>query len=161
SLRELTKDTRVLRLLDELAALNPWRSLMLIPSQWAIRLTGIAGESPAAFEAGMNEAAEFLGDSRRVSIEEFWSAAEAVLRLSPLRIPDRRRNVVHVLSVYEARQWELPIVFICGLAEQQFPKRHAQEPFFPDSARQRLAQSGIRVRTAAELEREERFLFEL
>ena len=86
----------------------------------------------------MNEAAEFLGDSRRVSIEEFWSAAEAVLRLSPLRIPDRRRNVVHVLSVYEARQWELPIVFICGLAEQQFPKRHAQEPLFPDSARQRL-----------------------
>jgi len=66
-----------------------------------------------------------------------------------------------VLSVFEARQWELPVVFICGLAEQQFPKRHAQEPLFPDSVRQRLAQSGIRVRTAGELEREEKFLFEL
>src|SRR5262249_42467551 len=37
----------------------------------------------------------------------------------------------------------------------------AQEPLFPDGARQRLSQSGIRVRTAAELEREERFLFDL
>jgi ATP-dependent helicase/nuclease subunit B len=83
-----------------------------------------------------------------------------VLRLSPLRVADHRRNVAHVLSVFEARQWELPVVFVCGLAEQQFPKRHSQEPLFPDPVRQRLAESGIRVRTAAELEREERFLFE-
>src|SRR5262249_561109 len=34
-------------------------------------------------------------------------------------------------------------------------------PLFPDSARQKLEQSGIRVRTAAELEHEERFLFHL
>jgi ATP-dependent helicase/DNAse subunit B len=78
-----------------------------------------------------------------------------------LRVTDHRRNVTHVLDVHEARQWELPVVFICGLAEQQFPKRHSQEPLFPDSARRRLAQSGIRVRTAAEVEHEERFLFDL
>src|SRR6185436_16034852 len=47
------------------------------------------------------------------------------------------------------------------LAEQQFPKRHTQEPIFPDLARRYFAPSGIRVRTAAELEREEGFLFEL
>ena len=98
------------------------------------------------------------------SLEEgryHMTAAEAILRLSPLRIADHRRNVTHVLSAREARQWELPVIFICGLAEQQFPKRHSQDPLFPDAARQKLAQSGIRVRTAEELEREERFLFEL
>jgi len=115
----------------------------------------------AAFEAALEEAAQSLEETHRISLDEFWVAAAAVLRLSPLRVADHRRNVVHVLSVFEARQWDLPVVFICGLAEQQFPKRHVQEPLFPDGVRQRLAQSGIRIRTATELEREERFLFEL
>src|SRR5262249_9628889 len=104
-LRELTRDARALRLLDELAALDPWRSAVLTASQWAGRLKSCAGESPAppAFDAAIDETAQFLGESRRVSLEEFWSAAEAALRMSPLRIADRRRNVVHVLSVFEAR----------------------------------------------------------
>src|SRR5205807_8454666 len=123
------------------------------------RLPGTAGESPAP--PALAEAAWCLDETRRIPLEEFWTTAEAILRLTPLRVEDHRRNVTHVLSVYEARQWELPVVYLCGLAEQQFPKRQGQEPLFPDAARQRLAQSGIRVRTVAELEREEQFLFEL
>ena len=184
SLKQLTEDERIQRLLDKFGALEQWRDLALTPSQWASRLNSLRmlvpfprpvegaryetailwrGQAAAmdAFEAAMEEAAQSLEETRRISLAEFWVAAEAVLRLSPLRVPDHRRNVVHVLSVFEARQWELPVVFICGLAEQQFPKRHTQEPLFPDAVRQRLAQFGIRIRTAAELEREERFLFEL
>ena len=90
----------------------------------------------------------------------FWQAAKSVLRLTPLRIGDGRRNVVHVLDAHEARQWRLPIIFVCGLIERQFPKFHAQDPFFPDAARAQLNQAGIRLRTAGDFEAEERFLFD-
>jgi ATP-dependent helicase/DNAse subunit B len=182
-LKQLTQDGRIRRLLDDFAALEPWRALVPTPSQWASRLSSLralvrpsrpddgAGHEKAllwrsqssalgAFETAMEEAALCLEETR-IPLGEFWTAAQAVLRLSPLRVADHRRDVVHVLSVFEARQWELPVVFVCGLAEQQFPKRHAQEPLFPDAVRLRLAESGVRVRTAAGLEREERFLFEL
>ena len=183
-LKQLTDDERLVRLLDKFGALEGWRDAMLTPAQWASRLSSLRALAPpprpedgagiekallwrgqaaalAAFGTAMEEAAQSLEETRRVSLDEFWVAAAAVLRLSMLRVADHRRNVVHVLSVFEARQWELPVVFICGLAEQQFPKRHTQEPLFPDAVRRGLAGAGIRIRTAAELEREERFLFEL
>ena len=183
-LKALAKDQRLLQTLDHLRTLDAWRSLDLRPSQWVSRLNLLRqlvlppqpcdrvshetaamwrtrGVALTGFEAALTEAATFLGDDRQVSLAEFWPAVQAVLRLTPLRVPDLRRNVVHVMSVLEARQWELPVAFICGLAEQEFPRRQTQEPLFSDSARLRLARSGIRVRTAADLEREERFLFEL
>jgi ATP-dependent helicase/DNAse subunit B len=46
------------------------------------------------------------------------------------------------------------------MVEKQFPQFHRQDPFFSDSARADLNAAGIRVRTAAEFEREERALFE-
>ncbi len=68
--------------------------------------------------------------------------------------------MVQVLSAPEARQWVLPVVFVCGMVEKQFPQFHRQDPFFPDGARARLNAAGMRVRTAAEFEREERALFD-
>jgi RecB family exonuclease len=73
---------------------------------------------------------------------------------------DERRNVAHVLSAHEARQWELPVMFVCGMTERQFPQFHRADPFFPEEARRRLNAAGIRVRTAEEFEREERALFD-
>ena len=107
----------------------------------------------------MEEAARALGE-RPVPLREFWRAAKSVLRLTPLRVDDGRRNVVHVLGAHEARQWHLPVVFVCGLVEKQFPKFHTQDPFFPEAARAQLKQAGIRLRTAADFESEERFLFD-
>jgi ATP-dependent helicase/DNAse subunit B len=52
------------------------------------------------------------------------------------------------------------VVFVCGMVEKQFPRFHPQNPFFPDAARTRLNAAGIRVRTVAEFEREERALWE-
>lgn len=184
ALRGLTSDAALLRLLDELGSLDAWRSQTLPPALWAARLGSLRGlahpprpEDGAAFletaiwrgqaaalaawQDAMDEAARSFDPDRRIAPAVFWAAAKAVLRLSTLRAPDQRRNVVHVLSVHEARQWELPAVFLCGMAEQQFPRRQTQEPIFPDAVRARLVEAGIRVRTAAELEREERFLFDL
>ncbi len=125
--------------------------------------TAAIGRSQATaldlFAGAMDEAALALGD-RPVSLDEFWRTAKSVLRLTPLRVADSRRNVVHVIDAHEARQWRLPVVFVCGLVEKQFPKFHTQDPFFPEAARAQLKQAGIRLRTAADFEAEERFLFD-
>ena len=40
-------------------------------------------------------------------------------------IPDDRADVVHVMSVYEARQWDVDALFVCGLLDRDFPRRAA------------------------------------
>ena len=111
------------------------------------------------FDEALTEAASVLDSAREIAIEDYWRAVKSVLTLKPLRLEDGRRNVVHVVSAPEARQWVLPIVFVCGMVEKQFPRFHPQDPFFPDAARCRLHADGIRLRTAAEFDREERALF--
>jgi ATP-dependent helicase/DNAse subunit B len=162
---------RLVRLIDDLGAIEEWRSFEMAPKDWAVQLRtlrdlfrpdagslGVSLPVPELDEA-LDEAAVAL-ESRPMGIEDFWRTVKSVLRLKPLRPADGRRNVVHVLSAEEARQWVLPVVFVCGMVEKQFPRFHPQDPFFPDAARCRLNAAGIRVRTAAEFEREERALFE-
>ncbi len=173
---------RLLHKIDSVAAIEEWRSFALAPKDWAARLKTLRalyrrarpsgsghqlalefrGQSAAlrAFDEAMDEASAALEPARPTGLAEFWRAVKAVLRIKPLRVPDARRNVVHVLSAPEARQWVLPVVFVCGIVEKQFPQFHRQEPFFPDAARCSLNAAGIRVRTAEEFEREERGLFD-
>src|ERR1035437_2584865 len=161
---------RLMRLIDDLGAIEEWRSFELLPKDWAAQFRMLRnlfrvvplpemGAVLDLFDEAPDEAAQAL-ESRPIGIEDFWRAVKSVLRLKPLPLADGRRNVVHVLSAEEARQWVLPVVFVCGMVEKQFPMFHAQDPFFPDAARCRLNAAGIRVRTAAEFEREERALFE-
>jgi ATP-dependent helicase/DNAse subunit B len=173
--------TPVAALLQSIAKLDSWLALSISPAQWAARMQGLRefcvlgqpepgsyeiaaiARSQATvlelFDAALAEAARALPD-QSVRLSEFWRTAKSVLRLTPLRVDDSRRNVVHVLSAHEARQWRLPVVFVCGLVEKQFPKFHTQDPFFPEAARAHLKQAGIRLRTAADFEAEERFLFD-
>ena len=187
ALKELAIETRadkLLPLIDEVGALEEWLSLVLLPKDWVRRFATLrnlfrpaVGSSDTAdrelvlmwrsqtaalklFEEALAEAATALDPASEIPIEPFWRKVESVLRLKPLRLGDARRNVVHVLSTHEARQWVLPIVFVCGMLERQFPQAHRQDAFFPDDARRRLHSAGIRVRTAAEFEREERALFD-
>jgi ATP-dependent helicase/DNAse subunit B len=171
----------VLELLKSLETLEQWLAPSFAPDEWAVRLKGLRelfapappepgsretasiARSQAAvlevFDGAMEEAARALGE-QPVKLSEFWRAAKSVLRLTPLRVDDGRRNVVHVLGAHEARQWQLPVVFVCGLVEKQFPKFHAPDPFFPEAARVQLNQAGIRLRMSADFEAEERFLFD-
>jgi ATP-dependent helicase/DNAse subunit B len=112
------------------------------------------------FDEALDEAALALGESSGMRIADFCGAVKSVLRIKPLRLNDGRHDVVHVMSAHEARQWVLPVVFVCGLVEKQFPKLRRQNVFFPEAAIARLNASGIRVRTAAEWESEERALFD-
>lgn len=174
---------RLLHKIDALGALEEWRSFSLAPRDWAARFgalrklfrppqfadripheEALLWRSQAAaldlFDEAVAGAALPLDPNREVELPEFWRAVTAVLRLTPLRVPDRRRNVVHVLPPQEARQWVLPVVFVCGMVEKEFPHTHPQDPFFPEGARSRLNAAGVRVRTAADFEREERALFD-
>jgi RecB family exonuclease len=178
--RMAAERAKISELLQSFTRFDQWRTISLAPGQWAIRLSAMremfapgwpepsdyeaaaVWRSQAAvlglFESAMDETARALPD-RAVTLAVFWRAAKSVLRLMPLRVDDRRRNVVHVLGAHEARQWRLSVVFVCGLVEKQFPKFHMQEPFFPEPARAQLKQAGIRLRTTADFEAEERFLF--
>jgi ATP-dependent helicase/DNAse subunit B len=173
---------RLLHKLDSLAGLEEWRGFTLTPRNWAARFgtlrhlfrpapppepatheLALQWRSQAAalgvFDEALADAASALDGASEIGIEDYWHAVKKVLRLKPLRLEDGRRNVVHVMSVHEARQWVLPIVFVCGMVEKQIPQVHQQDPFFPDAARCGLNAAGIGVRTASESEREERVLF--
>lgn len=103
---------------------------------------------------------EFEG-RKRVGLAAFRDALEDILRATPLDVPDNRQDVVHVLPVLEARQWSLPTVFVCGLAEGWFPRHFAQDPLFDDQDRQLLRSRGIDLRTAADRAADERMLFRI
>jgi ATP-dependent helicase/DNAse subunit B len=172
----------LLHKLEALGKIEEWRQFELTPRNWAARLRLLrnlfrpARPDPALrhgwqlwrsqaaalnlFDEALDEAALALGPRHGMPLEAFWRAVKAILRLKPLRLEDERRNVVYVVSAPEARQWVLPVVFVCGLVERLFPQFHGQDLFFPDSARTRLNGAGIRVRTSAEMEREERALFD-
>ncbi|HEY1337139.1 MAG TPA: PD-(D/E)XK nuclease family protein [Bryobacteraceae bacterium] len=176
-------ETPLAHLIDSLANLEEWRSFEMPPRDWAARFrtlrnlfrfarplesldheAALRARSDAValerFEEAVEDAALALEPGRAVALAEFWRAVKSAVRRKPLRLEDGRRNVVHVLSAPEARQWVLPVVFVCGMVEKQFPQFHSQDPFFPEAARAALVAAGIRVRTAQEFEREERALFD-
>ncbi|HSB16218.1 MAG TPA: PD-(D/E)XK nuclease family protein [Bryobacteraceae bacterium] len=184
-LRLLARHPAIRTLIDSLAPLDAWREGECQPGEWATRVKNLSSrlfrpvapsDSPSrslitvwrgqaaalrAWEGAANEAAAALDGKGPVAFEPFWHAVNEALSETNVRVPDQRRNVVHVLDVYEARQWELPVVFVCGLLERQFPLYHPQDPVLPDNVRSVLRQEGVTLRTAAERDREERFLFDL
>ncbi len=119
---------------------NAWRSTARAYAHWADAMDLTAASRGAG----------------RIALKEFWQRAETVLAETPLRIPDRRRDAVALLDVFEARQWQLRVVFVCGLAERLFPHYHREDPILGDRARTRLGLSVAKERQA-----EERFLFDL
>ncbi len=160
-----------------LAAFDPWRHDRIEAAAWAARVKTLRGLLPEstitgsesreqihilrsialaldAFDAALDESASALGEGPR-TLSDFCRQVETTLALEPLRLPDRRRNVVHVMEVFEARQWELPVMFVCGLVERNFPRYHGEDPLLNDAARRRVG-----LRTSAERQNEERFLFE-
>ncbi len=102
-----------------------------------------------------------IAGRKRPSLERFASALEDVLRATVLAVPDQRFDVVHILPVTEARQWSIPVAFVCGLAEGWFPRGFSQDIFFDDEDRLQMRGRGIGLRTTADRAREERLLFEI
>jgi ATP-dependent helicase/DNAse subunit B len=173
--------------LERLSALSAWTEEITAPRVWAgrcrrlrlewLRLPDIHDGIATAqalelrelagalrqFDQATEEAAVLLSPSGAgdCSLGDYLAALEDVLCETLLCAADHRHNVVNVVSVFEARQWEIPVAFVCGLVEQQFPRHHGQELFFPDDDRRRLQNAGFHLRTSSERESEERFLYEI
>ena len=113
-----------------------------------------------AWSAALETAAKWLGTENFLTLEEFWETASAAVRLTSLTVPDARRDVVHVMSVFEARQWDPAVMFIPNLTEKIFPRYHSQDPFLPDSAVRELKEAGIRLRDSRDRDEEESCLFD-
>ena len=165
-------------LFAKLAACDRWRREQLTAEDWAQQFRSLraliplprprdqapadwvgAWRSTAAALRGLDEALDAasaaFADAGPMGLGVFWQQVEDVLALEPLRVADRQRDRVHVLDVYEARQWELRCVFVCGMTERHFPQYHREDALLGDAERRRLGLS-----TAADRQREERFLFD-
>jgi ATP-dependent helicase/DNAse subunit B len=97
---------------------------------------------------------------RAIPLEEFWRVAEAAVDGAVLQATDERAEVVHVMNVYEARQWDISALFVCGLADTDFPRRHQRNLLFSPGEIESLHAAGIPVRTADDQDRDESSLFE-
>lgn len=119
------------------------------------------GRARQALDEALEQAAGLIESPGFIDLPPFLEAFEFAVDFQTIRTPDARRNVVNVLSVFEARQWELPVVFLCGLAEGRFPVRPTEDFFFPDADRRALRPLGVELRTLADREREERRLYDI
>ena len=168
--------------LTSLGEIEEWRHFELTPANWAARLRLLrnlfrpARPDPAVrggwelwrsqaaaldlFDKALDEAAQSMEPRHGIALDAVLARGESGPAIEAAAFERWAANVVHVLSAHEARQWVLPVVFVCGLVEKQFPQFHPQDLFFPDAARTQLNNEGIRVRTVAETEREERGLFD-
>ncbi|HEV8376062.1 MAG TPA: PD-(D/E)XK nuclease family protein [Candidatus Polarisedimenticolia bacterium] len=78
---------------------------------------------------------------------------------SMLCLQDRRREAVNAIDAYEARQWEVPYLFVAGVLEREFPPAPLEDLFFHDEDRRALTARGLRFPDREWRHREERFLF--
>ena len=121
------------------------------------------GRAVAGLAQAADDAAELFRFRGRTecSLAEFTAAFQRALGTASLLPGDERRDVVNVLPVFEARQWELPVVFVCGMIEGQFPREPAVDLFFSEADRKRMAKAGVLLRTREERLGDERQLFEI
>lgn len=168
---------------DAFASLNELRDVRLRASAWTKRIAALTallaapeikdrvpheaailwrerGQALVAFERALEEAAVIAELDGALSLADFWNVFTTVIDNSDLRVNDHRRDVVHVIDAYEARQWNLPVVFVCGLLEGRFPKHHNEDPILPDAVRRKLQDAGFQVPTTSGRQRDEAFLFE-
>ncbi|MDR3719575.1 MAG: PD-(D/E)XK nuclease family protein [Bryobacteraceae bacterium] len=113
-----------------------------------------------AWLGAIGETASYLPD-QPVSLASLLHAAQPALRDATLRDPEFRRDAVRLIDAQEARQWELPVVFVCGLLEGSFPRAARPDPILGEALRGALRRRQIAVRTRSDRDSEERFLFDV
>jgi len=167
------------RVLKNLQQIDPWRGDRRTAEEWAARLNhlpSLFGPGPipdhvsseeterlrfhaaglAAFAQAMETAAGWwVAKSETITLERFWEVARSVVGLATFGTEPRSRNVVQVISAWEARQWDLGTLFVCGMVQKDFPAQNARDPFFSDAALREIG-----ARTSEDKDSDERALFE-
>ena len=108
----------------------------------------------------LGDLSEISKEADNLAFKEFNHILGTQVALSSYRETDRRKEVVNVINVLEARQWEMPVVFVGGLLEKEFPRQVREDLFLKDYYRKKLNATGnIVLREASEQMDEERYLF--
>ncbi|MBZ2184461.1 MAG: PD-(D/E)XK nuclease family protein [Bryobacter sp.] len=81
----------------------------------------------------------------------FWSHVDSNLAALTLHERDTRRNVVHILDFFEARQWDLDYVFAPGLFDSAFPQRFTADPLLSEAAKRSFGMKTLEDRHNEEL----------
>jgi ATP-dependent helicase/DNAse subunit B len=102
----------------------------------------------------------FWNSNEPISLAEFWRVASIATEAAVVRQLDERANVVHVMDVYEARQWNVRTLLVCGVTDSNFPRQRVGNLLFPDDDIRRLYDAGVPLRRAEDHDNEERWLFE-
>jgi len=92
----------------------------------------------------------------RVTLDAFWRLVETNLAETSLHERDTRRNVVHVMDLFESRQWDLDYVFAPGISEGEFPKQYSPDPLLTENLKRSFGMKTLEERNA-----EEHFLYEM
>lgn len=113
-----------------------------------------------SFLSVMDSMVHIMGE-RPVTFSHFVEELSYNITASSYALKDKRRDVVNVIDVLEARQWELPMVFVGGLLERQFPRQARENLFLDDKDRRRLRETaGAHLKEFLKATgEEERFLF--
>lgn len=122
---------------------------------WRRRSSALQG-----FRAALAQAADLLG-SEPASLEAFWRGAEVCLDAVTLHPQQQDREAVALLDAQEARQWEVPYVFLWGLLEGEFPRTPRAGSILDEQVRLRLVQAGVPVTLLRDCEDQENFLFQV
>ena len=96
-----------------------------------------------AWSAALDTAVHFWSDATPVSLaavnlEKFHAVVADALDAAGMQIPDDRRNVVHTMSAFEARQWQVKTLFVCGMTARDYPRRAPENLLFSDDELERL-----------------------
>jgi len=103
---------------------------------------------------------DLSGNTGNLTFRNFNHILESQVALSLYGETDKRQEVVNVINVLEARQWEMPVIFVGGLLEKEFPRQVREDLFLKDFHRKKLNATGnIVLREASEQMDEERYLF--
>ncbi|MCI0568791.1 MAG: PD-(D/E)XK nuclease family protein [Acidobacteria bacterium] len=99
------------------------------------------------------------GGKAQITLGRLVEVIQEGAAYATFRLQDRRREVVNAINAYEARQWEVPYLFVAGVLERQFPPAPLEDLFFNDEARRALNARGLRFPDREWRQSEERFLF--
>lgn len=177
-------DDRLRGRLAEIVAIDAWVGEQAPPRVWAERLEGMAARlyrpgvvdiasGHARLDAARSHAAalqawvecvhcaadSWTDKTAPVPLARFHKALCGALDAATFRTPDDRRDVVHAMNVYEARQWDIPYLFVCGVTERDFPRRQTANLLFPDAEVQSLRKAGIELQDPGAREADEAALW--
>jgi ATP-dependent helicase/DNAse subunit B len=142
--------------------LEPWAKATVSAAEWSrqamqvFELLKPMPEERSAMQLALQELTAALGEKSKLSATDFALVLRDAVATQQIYAPPSARNVVAVMDAEEARQWQLPYVFVCGAIEEEFPQFASPAPLLSNDLRREVF-----LRTVAESMQAEELLFQL